>query len=326
MLREFRKIIVSRTDRIGDVVLALPVFASLKKCFPESELIALVQDYTVEVVSSFHAVDSITMYDPNESVLTTTRKLKHLRADAIILLFPRFRLSAAAFLARIPVRVGTAYRWYSFLYSDKVREHRKESLKSEAEYNLSLAEALGCNSRIIETKLSVDDEALRSARNFLRRNGIERFVAVHPGSGGSATDWSPDNFNKLCAEIARVLDTNVVVTGSAPEKSLCETVSGGIANCVSAAGAFSLREFIAFLSLAGAFVSNSTGPIHLAAAVGTPVVGIYPNHEPMTPTRWAPITDRKIILTPSDGTDDLAKVRISDVFRSVQKFVLAKSA
>ncbi len=325
MLREFRRIVVSRTDRIGDVVLSLPVFASLKKCFPAGELTALVQPYTAEVVSSFHAVDDILTYDPSESLISTVRKFKEINADAILLLFPRFRIALAAFLARIPVRVGTAYRWYSFLFNNKVYEHRKDSVKSEAEYNLTLAAAIGCRVRDFEARLTIDNQALKSARDFLDRNGIERFVTVHPGSGGSAANWSPANFRQLSGAIAKELDVSVVVTGSAAEKELCGHVSDGNLKCRNAAGVFSIREFIALLSLSDSFVSNSTGPIHLAASVGTPVVGIYPNNKPMTPTRWAPITEKKLILTPSDGSDDLTKVAVDDVLRSVREISAVKA-
>lgn len=318
MLRKISRIIVSRTDRIGDVVLSLPVFASLKECFPESELTAFVREYTADVASSFRAVDGVTTYDTAESFFTTVKKLRRLRADAILFLYPRFQLSAAAFLARIPVRVGTAYRWYSFLFNTRVFEHRKDSIKSEAEYNLSIAEAIGCKSRIFDTKLEIDQDALQDAKQFLVRRGIEKFVVVHPGSGGSAADWRTDNFRSLCKAIAGDFNLRVIVTGSDSEQALCTRVSEGIGNCLNAAGEFSLREFIAFLSLSSLFVSNSTGPIHLAASVGVPVIGIYPNNRPMTPSRWAPITDRRKIITPSDGSDDLAKIAVHEVLEAIR--------
>lgn len=321
MLSEPRRIIISRTDRIGDVVLSLPVFASLKECFPQASLTALVRPYTADVVSSFPAVDNVTVYEDSDSLFNTAMKLKKLRADTILFLYPRFRLAAAAFLARIPVRVGTAYRWYSFLHNTKVKEHRKHSVKSEAEYNLSLAEAIGCKTRRLETRLSIDSDAILKARRFLAQKNVQRFAVVHPGSGGSAVDWTAGNFRKLCESISGKLNTTVIVTGSDSERDICREISEGIGNCYAAAGEFSLREFIAFLSLASAFVSNSTGPIHLAASVGTPVVGIYPNAKPMTPVRWAPITDRKIIVTPPDGSDDLSLVTVESVLDSVNSIM-----
>ncbi len=321
MLPEPGRIIVSRTDRIGDVVLSLPVFASLKECFPKTETVAFVREYTTEVVSAFHAVDRVVVYNQTESLRETVAKLRAVHADIILLLYPRFRLSAAAFAARVPIRVGTAYRWYSFLYNRKVHEHRKDSVKSEAEYNLSLAEAIGCSARVMDTGLTVGGEELRKAQRFLAQKRVERFVVVHPGSGGSAADWSVANFHRLCELISVELKTTVIVTGSDSEREICSEVARGIENCISTSGDLSIREMLAVLSLAAAFVSNSTGPIHLAASVGTPVVGLYPNNKPMTPARWSPLTQRKIILTPSDGSDDLSSIKVEKVFHSLSSLM-----
>lgn len=321
MLPQPGRIIVSRTDKIGDVVLSLPVFSSLKKCFPQTELVALVCGYTAEVVSAHRAVDRVAVYDNSESLFATAKKLRSIHADGILFLYPRFRLSAAAFLAGVPVRVGTAYRWYSFLYNRKVHEHRKDSLRSEAEYNLSLADAIGCSAKVIDTRLEIDREALRKARRFLTQRGIERFIVVHPGSGGSAADWSAENFRRLCELISADLKTTIVVTGSASERGLCTEISRGIENCIMTCGEFSLTEFMAFLSLAAGFVSNSTGPLHLAASVGIPVVGLYPTNKPMTPARWSPVTEQKIVLTPADGSDNLSLIGVEEVFRSIRSMM-----
>ncbi len=318
MLHDTRRIIISRTDRIGDVVLSLPSFVSLKKCFPACELTAFVRDYTSDVVSSCPDVDRVVTYDPDESIFTTVSKMKRVHADSILILYPRLRLAVAAFLARIPIRVGTAYRWYSFLFNRRVREHRKDSVKSEAEYNLSLVEAIGCNAKALETNLRIDEKGICKAKDFLNRKQIDKFAVVHPGSGGSAADWSPAHFKSLCERITDELQIHVVVTGSKTENDLCASIAEGIPNCVNSAGKFTLVEFIALLSLASLFVSNSTGPIHLAAAAGTPVVGIYPNNKPMTPKRWAPTTDKKTILSPSDGSDDLSKISVEEVFSAAR--------
>lgn len=325
MSHTLQRIIVSRTDRIGDVVMSLPSFASLKKCFPRSELIALVREYTSDVAGSFRHIDSVMTYDPGESVFETARKLRDRQADAILFLYPRDKLSVAALLAGIPIRVGTAYRWYSLLFNRRVHEHRKVSTKSEAEYNLSIIRAIGCTAAEMDARLEIDEGAKSAARRFIDRNRLGRFVAIHPGSGGSATDWDGAKFRELCRLITTDPDIHVVITGSKAEKELCSAVAKGIQRCVNSAGEFTLKEFIAFLSFAGVFVSNSTGPIHLAASVGVPVVGLYPNNKPMTPERWAPISDTKIILTPSDGSDDLSVIPAERVHEALSKMITVSS-
>jgi ADP-heptose:LPS heptosyltransferase len=325
MQRKFRRIIVSRTDHIGDVVLSLPVFASLKKCFPESHIMALVSNYTADVVRSSPNVDEVITYSVGESIISTMQKLKNANSDAILFLFPRFRLSAAAYLAGIPIKVGTAYRWYSFLFNRKVYEHRKNSVKNEAEYNIALIEMLGCKEKSFDTTLKLNFDALTRINHFLQENNLEKSIVVHPGSGGSAFEWGTDKFRKLVKAIPADLQAKVIVTGTAEEQSLCEDISKGIPEATNVAGKFSLLEFIALLSEAEVFISNSTGPIHLAAAVGTPVIGIYPNKKPMAPVRWAPLTDKKVILTPNDSSDNLSLITVDEVIESARKFISVNS-
>ncbi|HUI28565.1 MAG TPA: glycosyltransferase family 9 protein [Candidatus Acidoferrales bacterium] len=321
MSHNLGKVIVSRTDHIGDVVLALPVFASLKKCFPERRAIALVSNYTADVVRSSPFVDDVITYDPNESIFLTWKKLKKIEANAIVILFPRFKIAAASFLAGIPVRIGTAYRLYSFLLNRRIREHRKYSVKSESEYNLTLVEVLGCKEKIFDTTLNINEAALDSIDVFLGKNCLTKFIVVHPGSGGSAFEWGPDNFRGIVKTITNDLGLNVVVTGTVQENLLCKNISEGIGNAINTAGRFSMLEFIALLSKAELFISNSTGPLHLAAAVGTPLIGIYPNGKPMAPVRWMPLTDKKIILVPKDGSNNLSLIPVGEVTEAVRKLM-----
>lgn len=325
MPQNFKKIIVSRTDRIGDVVLSLPAFATLKKNFPDSRTFAFVSDYTADIARSSPYVNKVITYNPNESIIKTFKKLKGIGADAIVVLFPRFKLAAASFLAGIPIRVGTAYRWYSFLFNRKVFEHRKKSTKNEAEYNLSLVESLGCKEKILDTTLSIDKISLDAVDLFLSQNCLTKFIVVHPGSGGSALEWSAENFREVVKYVADRFRWNVVISGTEDERFLCKKISEGIGNAINAAGRFSILEFMALLSKADLFISNSTGPLHIAAAVGTSVIGLYPNNKPMTPARWAPLTDRKIILTPKDGSDNLSLISVEDVLESIRKLIPAES-
>ena len=324
MSQGYKRIIVSRTDRIGDVVLSLPVFAAMKNCFPGIQTFALVTDYTADVARSSPRIDNVMTYDPNESIARTSKKLKAVGADAILVLFPRFKIAAASLLAGIPIRVGTAYRWYSFLFNKKVHEHRKMSVKNEADYNLSLVEALGCSERILDITLDTERSASDRIAAFLNENCLTNFIVVHPGSGGSAHDWSADSFREMIKSAADNLSQNIIVTGTEDERFLCKKVSEGISNAINTAGRFSMLEFMALVSKAGLFISNSTGPLHIAAAVGTPVIGLYPNKKPMTPVRWAPLTDKKIILTPGDGSDNLSMISVEEVLESIRQIIPSK--
>ncbi len=124
------RILIVRTDRLGDVVLTLPVLSSLRRCFPRARLSVLLRRYTGAIVTGNPYVDEILWYDadgvpvPFTAMLST---LKEKRFDAAVLVRPDPRAAILLFLARIPVRIGTGYRYYSPLMTHRIYEHRSEA-------------------------------------------------------------------------------------------------------------------------------------------------------------------------------------------------------
>jgi heptosyltransferase-2 len=299
------KILLTRTDRIGDVVLTLPMVSVLKQQFPKAEVWILLRRYTAELGSFASELSGVLLADEQrgtKSFLNLLNEIRSHRFDAVVLAYPRPRLALMMRVARIATRVGTGYRWYSVLFNRKVYEHRKTAEKHEAEYNLGLLRGLGCEIPTlshphISVNASQREEAMRVRRN-LGIHDSERMVILHPGSGGSARDWSVENFVALAASLVKS-GFAVVVTGSAAEALLARQIAsagGGIAK--NASGQFTLTQLAAFVSTANVFVSNSTGPLHIAAAVGTPVVAFYPPATVMSERRWGPLTEKKIVFVP----------------------------
>ena len=135
-------------------------------------------------------------------------------------------------------------------------------------------------------------------RGSLGISDTDRLVILHPGSGGSARDWKPKHFAQLAAELKKH-GFNVVITGGKAETVLVQSIAHDAGEGVkSFASDLSLKEFAAFIQTANLFVANSTGPLHIAAAVGTPVIGFYPPVQVMSPKRWGPLTDKKAIFVP----------------------------
>ncbi len=229
-------------------------------------------------------------------------ELRHARFDAVVIVFPRFRIALLLWLAGIPVRVGTGYRWYSFLFNKKIFEHRKTVEKHEAEYNISLLKGLGCKvSSKPEVKISISEQERKKAFNIRQSLGIsdaDLLVLLHPGSGGSAHEWKSENFARLAAELIKS-GFQVLIIGGKTETDLVNNVSQNAGKGVkSFVSNLNLKEFAAFIQTAKLFVANSTGPLHIAAAVGTPVVGLFSPVRVMSPKRWGPLIDKKVIFVP----------------------------
>jgi len=300
---EFENVLIVRTDRIGDVVLTLPMVPALHAKFPGRRISMLLRSYTQELVDGFDGLESILSYDDRgtpKSFFALLFELRQRRFDVVFVVHPTFRLALLMLFAGIPIRVGTGYRWYSFLFKRRVFEHRKKAEKHEAEYNLSLLQAVGCDIRSIPTiTLAVSEAARNAAAQETKQLGVlpnEKLVILHPGSGGSARDWSPQNFGDL-AKALNDDGCSVVVTGSSSEKSLVEeVVKRSRGSAVASAGRLSLKELAAFIRPARLFVSNSTGPLHIAAAMGTPVIAFYPPIRECSPRRWGPLTEKKMVF------------------------------
>jgi len=306
-----QNILVVRTDRIGDVILTLPTIEALKLNFPKARIAMLLNSYTADLVEG---VADVLLYN-KESVtkpfFEMLVELRRARFDAVVVAFPRFRIALLLWLAGIPVRIGTGYRWYSILFNKKIFEHRKTVEKHEAEYNLSLLQGLGCFvSTKPEVKIRFSEQETNTASAIRQSIGFseaDRMVVLHPGSRGSARIWNPENFALLAREL-KIHGFHVVITGGQSETELvhrvAEKAGEGVKFFVSV---LRLKEFAAFIQTAKLFVANSTGPLHIAAAAGVPVIGLYAPVHVMSPKRWGPLTDKKVIFVPDSAQCPLCK-------------------
>lgn len=314
MLQPLQRILVVRTDRLGDVVLTLPVLSLLRSCYPQAHLSMLLRRYTGEIVEGNIYVNSLLWYDDPDGPLpfrTLLRIVRRERFDAAIVARPTLRLALLVFLAGIPLRVGTGYRAYSILFNRRVFEHRRTAARHELEYNLNLLAAVGCQVPQFPCSpdygLRVSSRTEAQVRTLLAERGVAdrgRRVIVHPGSGGSAREWPEDNLRELASRLHEKEGCTVLVTGSRQEKARVDLFAASVrGGATGLAGLCTVPELAALVRSADLFVSNSTGPLHVAAAVGTPVLGFYPHIVPMSAARWGPYGTASRVLV-SEGPVD----------------------
>jgi ADP-heptose:LPS heptosyltransferase len=292
---------------------------AVKRCLPAASVSMLIRDYTAELVEADRNVDeAVRCTDsagrplPFGSMVSELRKR---RFDVAIHTHPRPAAALMTWLAGIPVRVGTGYRWYSFLFNRRVYEHRSNSARHELEYNLRLLDAVGCPDGGPDFAPAIDlpEAALVKARrtvDALEFRPGEKLVIVHPGSGGSGRDWPTAKFAALAGILAGTPGVRVIVTGGPAEKEIVGTVAAGAGGRAGTiVGGLSVIEFAAVAHLGSLLIANSTGPIHLASAVGTPVLGFYSQLTALNATRWGPYTTRKTIFTPEGKPADCGDCR-----------------
>ncbi len=274
----------------------------------------LLRTYTKDIAAGYEGLSEVLTYDhkgKSKSFLEMLRELERGRYDLAIVAFPRFRIAMLLLLAGIPTRVGTGYRWYSFLFNRRVFEHRKTGNRHESEYNIGLLNAISIRSgEQLKPVLSVSEEDRLAALTVMHEIGIQRgepWIILHPGSGGSARDWSPENFGRLAFVLSNE-GCKIAVTGGPGEDNIVDrVVQYSEGRSIPVVNRFHLRELAGFISEADLFVANSTGPLHIAAAVGTPVIGFYPDIPACSERRWGPLTDRKRVFCPDRRKCHLCK-------------------
>ncbi len=335
-----KNILIVRTDRIGDVVLTLPLASIIKKHFPNSKVTFLLRDYTKPLAANNPCIDDIITLKTENGKFKVAENITQLKNkyDTCIVAFPTFTLALILFLSRIKTRIGTGYRWYSFLFNKKIYEHRKFGERHELEYNIRLLKQIGVDENVnegnVEFNLHPSQKSVQKIKDEFTLIGFDeskKIIIVHPGSGGSAVDLPISKLRTLVERMAHELDCGILITGSENEKELCNSL---VVNekTKNVAGKFNLDELIALIDRSDLLIANSTGPIHIGAALGKNIIGFYPKIAACSPKRWGPYTNKKIIFSPNidcknckreqcEKLNCMDTISIDDVFVSVKNFL-----
>lgn len=333
------RIIISRTDAIGDVILTLPMVVFLKKHFPQCHIVFLGRNYTKDIVSECKSVDEFISWDEISS--DSARHLSGLHADVIFHVFPRKEIARAAHAARIPQRVGTSHRIFHWLHCNaRPSFSRKNSELHEAQLNFKLLAGVGIHDVPTLDEL-IDMQLLRPSYvlkpEILNLIQTQKFnLILHPGSRGSAREWGIDRFSELIA-LLPAEEYNVFLTGTENEGVLFRNeLAEPFSHVTDLSGKLTLSELLAFIEHCDALVAASTGPLHMAATLGIHAIGLYPPIRPMHPGRWAPIgRNVKVFVSEKDCSEcrktqmcscmrDIEAIHVSDFIRQIGKEIRTK--
>ena len=297
-----KKILISRTDGIGDVMLTLPMTGYLKEQFPGVEIFFLGRNYTRPIVEccsnigQFLSWDVLGAKDLNEQVAD----IQNLQLDAVIHVFPDKEVAKVMKVANVPIRIGTSHRIVHLLTCNKlVHFSRKHSPLHESQLNFQLLKPLVSNlsfnlDRMYE--LSGFHAPAKHPEVDLLINKNKKNVIFHPKSKGSAREWGLHNF----AELIKLLPSetyNIITTGTEAEgRMFRSTLVQPFSHVCDASGRLSLIQLISLIAHSDALVACSTGPLHIASALGIFTIGIYPPIRPMDPGRWAPIGPKSKVM------------------------------
>jgi len=278
-----QSVLIIKMSSIGDVVHAMPVASALRLSYPKLRISWLVEDWLVPLLKQHPAIDRLITLPALRLRLGGVRlsalreAIYELRAESYDLaldLQGLLKSSAMSVLSRAPIRIGTDYqREGAHLFSYGVPGYSPTT--SAVEEYLCSARFLGARTDQVQFDLHPEAKALASIREKLARHAVRastRLIVINPTASARWKDWAAERW----AALARALGKSgrVVVSGIGLQRDRNAAIAR-LAGALDLTGETSLAELIALLSLAALHIAPDTGSAHIAAALGTPVIGIY---------------------------------------------------
>jgi ADP-heptose:LPS heptosyltransferase len=323
------KILISRTDAIGDVCLTLPVCQALAAAYPKAELTYLCRNYTRPVVACFEPIDHVLSLEELEQSSQNERDKQLGKFDVVIHLFPNRMVAQWCKAAKIPMRIGTAHRFFHlFTCNSRPNFSRKRSDLHESQLNFKLLAPLGLTKAPTFLELSNNlSFKTPDLTNHLVDHDWSQAILIHPKSNGSGVEYPVEKYMALALALVEK-DYQVFFTGTEKEGALFRAQIPSHPAIVDATGQWDLPTFIQIISKTKALVACSTGPYHIAGLCGIQAIGLFAQRKPIHPGRWAALGANSSALTLpmlcktcAQGSPCycIEKIEIQDIIHAIEK-------
>ncbi len=266
---DYKNILIRATNWVGDAVMSLPALRVIRERFPHAHIAVLAKPWVADLYRRETFADEVIPYDRSRwEIAGALRKRKF---DCAILLQNAFDAALIAWLARIPVRIGYSRDARRLLLTRAVKVPlRGEIPRHERFYYLELLRRSGIIDSLPES------EAIHLEAGG--RKEVRRMIGVSPGAAyGTAKQWLPERFAEAAAKIAIERGAQIALFGSAAERELCVRIADQLKKhtVTNYAGKTSLGEFIDLASQCEIFLTNDSGAMHIASALGVPTIAIF---------------------------------------------------
>ncbi|MGH7235616.1 MAG: putative lipopolysaccharide heptosyltransferase III [Nitrospiraceae bacterium] len=334
------RILVIKLRYIGDVLLATPVLHALRDRFPDARLTMLVNRGTENILKWNPDVDEVLTVDRGTfaAQLRLVGALRRRHFDCVLDLTDGDRSSILARLTGAPVRIGfnEERRWRGLLYTSVVQPN---ALRHRVARDLETVRALGIEPKASPLVLCTSSEDDKEADRLLVEAGMggasagtRPLVLLHPGARYWFKAWPAERFAELADRLTDACSCRVLIGGDAHDKPVAETIRARARSAPAVlAGRTTLLQLAALLKRCALFIGNDNGPMHMAAAVGTPIVALF---GPSDPAEWGPVTSQAEILykgldcrrcfhpTCDRGEQScMRQITVDEVFSAAQRFL-----
>jgi heptosyltransferase-2 len=269
---DFSKILIRATNWVGDAVMCVPALRAIRDGFPRAHIAILAKPWVADLYRREPFVDEVILYD-RQSRWKLARELRAHRFDCAILLQNAFEAALIAWLAGIPTRIGYQRDGRSLLLTTAV-EVQKGSVPRHARhqrfYYLELLRGAGIIDRMPEsTAIRLTPPSVHYRTSM---------IGVSPGAAyGTAKQWLPERFAEAAGKLATIRGASIALFGSQSERALCTLVADLLHDhqVTNYAGETTLAQFIELAAQCELFLTNDSGAMHIASALGVPTVAIF---------------------------------------------------
>jgi len=320
-----KRIIINRTDNIGDVILTLPMATAIKKHLPDSEVFFLGKPYTLPFIKKCQNIDGYLNW---EDIRQDPNNLKEVGADLIIHVFNKREVAELAKKAGIRYRLGTSHRFYNLWTCNKlVHFGRSKSDLHEAQLNLKMLTPLGIKKKFSRTdvgKMYGWNSGKPDSSPFKIFFKDDKFNLIfHMKSYGNAKEWPASKFLSLAKRLPEE-KFNLIISGTEGEgKQLQKEIPDffKLPHSTDVSGKFSIDDFFNFVQCTDGLLSCSTGPLHMAAATGIRALGLYPSARPKHSGRWGPLGPRAEYIEDTNPLDAPLNIPVEPVYERLMNWI-----
>jgi heptosyltransferase-2 len=279
-----KRILIVRTDRVGDVVMITPMIREIRKAFPESFIATLTTPNTKDILLNNPHLN-LTLNDDlkKETFRSTVREIRKYKFTHGLLVMPTERAAYQMLLAGIKNRIGVGKKLYEVItFMRSVSRNKYIPLRHEADYCMDLARAIGVESNDLTPEIFLTSDEMKYGQSILKKLNVTESdpkIVVHTGSGNSSGNWSEKKYLSMIEQIINNrADTKVLLTA----REMSDSFRRSILNLNESERIIfvdsqisRLRDLICIISSAGLLIASSTGPLHIASALGVRTVGLY---------------------------------------------------
>ncbi len=299
-----KRILIVRTDRVGDVVMITPMIRELRKAFPDSFIATLTNPNTRDVLLNNPHLDAIITDDmKDESFDDVANEIKKYYFTDGLLVMPAKRAAYQMFAAGIKNRIGVGRKLYEVItFMKSVSRNKYIPLRHEADYCMDLARAIGVKTENLTPEIFLTDQEKESGNTILKDLNVTEKdfrIIVHTGSGKSSQNWSEEKYLKLITGIhSKHKEAKIILTAKEMSGSFRQSIKDLKEHRIVFADepVKVLRDLIGIIANTDLLIASSTGPLHIASALGIKTIGLYCHRRMNCAKHWGALGDKAINL------------------------------